>query len=189
MMQQRRVMCPMALAIGFGSLMACAGSTTNASTTNAARASASSLRSIDWRNRTYVFDGSQVTLREGSYQARSGMDEARLSTALSEPVIYGDLTGDGVEEAAVLIFERQEAGPPEDIPTSAGIDTSMVVLVYTEGAFGEAPRLIGAVHGSEDELSIERTSIVNGVLSVHGQRQFEPEEQRYRWNGSELVPE
>ena len=60
------------------------------------------LRSADWGNRTYhVSDdcqGPDITLRNGAWQDAQGLFGVRLAG-----VIYGDLTGDGQDDAVVML--------------------------------------------------------------------------------------
>jgi hypothetical protein len=61
---------------------------------------------IGLRNETYTLPqyGRRVTLQNGTYQGKEGV--VRLNAAMLPQIALGDLNGDGVEDAAVLIGEN-----------------------------------------------------------------------------------
>lgn len=182
--RNRAFTCALALSL----LIACSSTPTQTTTPTITTTTAATLRSVDWRNHTYIIEDWRVTVRDGVYQAPPEPDGITFTVAIEEQVAYGDLTGDGVDEAVIMMRRRQTVGPAEEIMTGESVHTSTMVLIYTQAAFGERPRLIGIVDGSDAAFRVERTSITGGVLTVMGQRDAQPSEERHRWDGTEFVP-
>lgn len=79
------------------------------------------IRDIDWMNRSYVYfdslgeNGHEIFLRNGRFEGQEDPDDefsAQLWYAAFGPV-YGDLTGDGQDEAVItLAYEDGGSEPP-----------------------------------------------------------------------------
>jgi hypothetical protein len=140
-------------------------------------AAATGVRAIDWRNAAY-----ELTLLEGEGPTTFTLTDGRWGDPAVEEVrlddvVFGDVTGDGVEEAAVL-STYQAPGYEFDR-----------VDVY--GADGVAPRWLGVVRGGdpgEDELS--GLQIDGGALRVLRAGLDEGSWETWRWDGAyfELAP-
>jgi hypothetical protein len=122
-----------------------------------------SIRRVDFANFTYSFDEAPLTLHDG--RGVSGNPDLPLTFSKVE-VSYGDLTGDGVEEAAVTL--RFGGGS----------------IVYVYGIEGGAPKPLGAFgpHYALD-APLKSVAIKDGTLveSLRGG------ELVWRWDGSRFV--
>lgn len=145
------------------------------------------IRKVDFRNFTYdiqSLDGenkSKVTVEDGNYSRMSEDDKYYFSVA---DVVYGDLDGDGKEEAAVGIIENT-GGTGQ---FSSGLIFTMrggkaVVLTKFEGG----DRAYGGIAGANIAggiLTVERNA--PGDLGAACCAEF-IETTRYKWNGKQLV--
>lgn len=150
-------------------------------------AASGQIRNVDFRNFTYSVlalsgeDREKITVKDGNY---SRMEEEDRSYFAVTDVVYGDLTGDGAEEAVVgVVLNTGGTGN-----FSSGIIFTMkagkpVVLTEFEGGDRADGGLVGA-------------SIENGILTVKRNAPGPssgaccPEfidATRYKWNGSRLV--
>jgi photosystem II stability/assembly factor-like uncharacterized protein len=118
----------------------------------AAPASGSALTPEMLKNGLYTtpFYGKTVTLADGSYEAGSGPDY--LMVKLLDQVAFGDLNGDGVDDAAVILAEN--AG-------GSGVFVSVVVMLNQNGL----PVQSGAAL-VDDRPKINSLSIQNGLVVV-----------------------
>lgn len=144
------------------------------------------IRKIDFKNFTYdiqSLDGenkSKVTVEDGNYSRMSEDDKYYLSV---QDVAYGDLDGDGKEEAAVGLIENT-GGTGQ---FSSGLIFTMrggkpVVLTMFEGG----DRAYGGIVGAKivnQTLIVERNA--PGDLGAACCAEF-IETTRYKWNGSKL---
>ncbi len=145
------------------------------------------IRKVDFRNFTYdiqSLDGenkSKVTVEDGNYSRMSEDDKYYFSVA---DVVYGDLDGDGKEEAAVGIIENT-GGTGQ---FSSGLIFTMrggKPVVLTTFAGGD--RAYGGIAGANITggiLTVERNA--PGDLGAACCAEF-IETTRYKWNGKQLV--
>ena len=94
-------------------------------------------RNVDWRNFMYQRDGDVVRYRLRDGRAVGPTPDA--GTLHVRDVAFGDLTGDGVDEAVVLL-ELLDAGP----------DAYDWATVFTRGLEpGTAPTQLGTIEGGD----------------------------------------
>ncbi len=94
-------------------------------------------RNMDWRNFMYQRDGDVVSYRLRDGRAVGPTPDA--GTLHVRDVAFGDLTGDGVDEAVVLL-ELLDAGP----------DAYDWATVFTRGLEpGTAPTQLGTIEGGD----------------------------------------
>lgn len=153
-----------------------------------------SLRRTDWRNAILdlpdddACPADRVRFRNGTASVRDerygGFDMVYVmlpARRAPEPV-YGDLDGDGRDEAVVVIecHGGPAGGPPE---------SSYVVAAYTENEIG-GPEPLGIVATEEAYAEFSLVSAAGGVVTAtwKGTDPDDPvERRRYRWNGSRFV--
>lgn len=68
------------------------------------------VEAIDFENYTYPLDGQSYKL-VGGYYARNTTPDAQWELRVAEPPYYGDLTGDGRNEAVVVLSHGAVGGP------------------------------------------------------------------------------
>lgn len=110
------------------------------------------LRSVDWANRVYL--PSIIELREGSAELREYGEDGLHDTDVFRlsAVDYGDLDGDGSEEAVVTIEGKHS-------PAHGGFHATTRVFVFSESPSG--PRLVADMEVSPiPGVSIESGRIV-----------------------------
>jgi hypothetical protein len=142
------------------------------------------IRQVDFRNFTYRVAGfseqsSDVHLRKGSYEQREG-GLVTYSVKLYK-LAFGDLTGDGSEEAAVVLMT---SGGGTGYMTEGFVyklqNGRPVVLSQLEGGIGDRYDSVESVKITNGLLNVERTSAGQDdsiyVYTI-----------RYRWNGRALV--
>ncbi len=145
------------------------------------------IRKVDFKNFTYdiqSLDGeskTKVTVEDGSFSRMSEEDRYNFSVM---DVAYGDLDGDGKEEAAVGIIENT-GGTGQ---FSSGLIFTMrggkaVVLTMFEGGDRAFGGIVGAKIVSQT-LIVERNA--PGDLGAACCAEF-IETTRYKWNGKQLV--
>jgi hypothetical protein len=83
----------------------------------AGAAPVSSLREVPWKDRFYEIGaaGAGVTVKGGIYEATGYEDDGFISFFAVVEVLFGDLTGDGVEEAVVLTRAGTVTGYPSQV--------------------------------------------------------------------------
>lgn len=126
------------------------------------------IRQVDFKNYTYRWPGrDSLTLKNGS--AEDGESDASLETPS-----YGDLTGDGVEDAAIVIWFRNR--------NSARYEDSMC-FIYTlhEGK----PSGVTNVPGALSAKIIGRRLIIEENAS--GNNMVVPKKKTYQWERGRLV--
>jgi hypothetical protein len=147
----------------------------------------SDIRKVDFRNFTYEIESldgeakEKVTVEDGHY-SRDTEDEKYYFSV--EDVVYGDLDGDGKEEAAVGI-----------IVNTGGTGQFSSGLIYTMRG-GKATLLTTFEGGDRAYGGIVGAKIVNQTLIVERNAPGEfgaaccaefIETTRYKWNGAKLV--
>jgi len=123
-----------------------------------APASASSLSMEALKNATYpsqLEEGSTITLTNGRYEGEPFVEggASRPVVILVEPVAFGDLDGDGVEDAAVILA------------ANAGGSGTFISLEAVRNEGGEPVHLANYLLG--DRVQIESLATVSPVGSNH----------------------
>lgn len=141
-------------------------------------ASADSLEQIDWSNYTYTFgcftaQPVQVKMQDGE------ADQNGVHYTVQKPV-FGDLTGDGQDEAVILYH------------CEGGGTSPQLVYVYTGTA--QQPTLLAYLPGKGDNIvTVTRALVAQGILQLvgYGYSANVPEccpdllvTTTYKWNGS-----
>jgi hypothetical protein len=121
--------------------------------TQAPAATVAPLTADILRNGTYLLPESKetVTLADGKYD-RAASNEDILHAAIVEPIAFGDLDGDGVEDAAVLISENMGG---------TGFFVSLLVMLNQGGAPVQS-----AAYFLEDRPQINNLTITGGRIAV-----------------------
>lgn len=145
------------------------------------------IRKVDFRNFTYdiqSLDGeskSKITVEDGNFSRISEDDKYYFSI---EDVVYGDLDGDGKEEAAVGIIEN-----------TGGTGQFSSGLIFTMRG-GKAVVLTMFAGGDRAYGGIAGANIAGGILTVERNAPGDLgaaccaefiETTRYKWNGKQLV--
>jgi hypothetical protein len=141
------------------------------------------IRQVDFENFTYRIDGKAVRVRDGVRSV-----EGRNSISV-ERVTYGDLTGDGKDEAAIVIEEIGWGG--------TGVFSCGYIYTLQNGRVRSLTRFEG---GDRADGGIVDVKIQSGLLIVE---RNEPERvdgkavglccpkyvdtTTYRWNGHRLI--
>ena len=132
------------------------GSTSSMSFSSASSVTPSSVSAVfDPKNATYMVEGSSVTLVNGMAVSRavtSGSAETISTTMFGEPVV-GDLNGDGVQDAAVML-EQNSGGTGAFYYEAAALNVGNV-------AKGTNAVLLG------DRIAPQTTQIANGQIVVN----------------------
>lgn len=147
------------------------------------------IRQVDFKNFVYNADGETVRVRRGhgSYSERGDMDFAYSVERVQ--VSYGDLTGDGRDEAAVTLHYYDGGG--------TGAFSKGFVFTLRRGRLALLTHFEG---GDRAAGGIREAAVEGGLLRV---RRNEPERMndvpvglccpvsvittRYRWDGRALV--
>lgn len=151
------------------------------------------IRQIDFKNFTYQTLGDSG--RNFSIQLRNGEYTKKVSRLESygthfDRVVYGDLTGDGEEEAIVVLVQEVSASSAEQY-----------AYIYTvkNGSLSKLTKFVGGTSGcvfEGEECSILEVSIENGLLIIDRAIPTDQDAKccpslhrstKYRWNGSQLV--
>jgi hypothetical protein len=128
-----------------------------------------SVRSVDWLNRTYTSDGGSVTVVNGDYEyafdeegnqvaadyePRDPDGYVERGSFMVSPPVYGDVTGDGVEEAIIISTEN-----------SGGTGRFDAIDVYA--IRGGQPVVIGGIPGGDrGDGGIAEAKVEGGVIVV-----------------------
>jgi hypothetical protein len=139
------------------------------------------IEAIDFENYTYPLNGQSYKLI-GGYYAKNTAPNMQWELRVAEAIYYGDLTGDGRNEAVVVLSYGAVAGPH-----------TVEARVYT--LRGGLPALL-ATFPVADTLSCELDHYVDlddGKLKVeriYGQagRCDHNEVREYRWDGATFMP-
>jgi len=154
----------------------------------------SEIRKVDFLNFTYDSDhcwdgiGSTVTVRNGNFQT-ADQDMQSYFGLIDNKIIYGDLTGDGREEAAVPVGCGLTC-------CTGSVTERIFVYAVTDGKPYLLARLPIEWRQDSDEQGLTRNApikIFRGVLSIDrfaGNARCCPKfivATNYKWNGTELV--
>jgi hypothetical protein len=139
------------------------------------------IEAIDFENYTYPLKGQSYKLI-GGYYAKNSAPNSQWELRLAEAIYYGDLTGDGKNEAVVVL----------SYGTVGGAQT-VEARVYTLQR--GSPALL-ATFPVADTLSCELDHYVDlddgkvRVERIYGQaeRCEQNEVREYRWDGSKFMP-
>lgn len=138
------------------------------------------IRQVDFRNFTYRVSGfsespTDVKLRNGQYVEKEG-GLITYSVKLQK-VAFGDLTGDGNEEAALVLIV---SGGGSGFVTEGFIynlrNGQVALLSSFEGGEGGHTDSIETVNIMGGTLDVEHTDSSGNVWRIH-----------YRWNGTRLI--
>ncbi len=97
-----------------------------------------------------------VKLADGSYESGSGADY--INAKLVEPVAFGDLNGDGLEDAAVLLAENGGG---------SGVFVSVVAMINQDGYPVQSSSILIDDRPNIDNLAIDNGQIVV-TAEIHG---------------------
>ncbi len=185
-------------------LAACGGPTSGgagiSNTTAAAAGGEPSVRTVDWMNRTYEHgENGTYTVVNGEYEYAYDEDGNIVAAdyqprdpdayiergyfSVSQPA-FGDLTGDGVEEAVIVIME-----------STGGTGRFSGIDVY--GMRAGQPVIIGGIPGGDrgdggiSDIALEGSVVVvQRLASQEGDGACCPSKvqiERWTWNGSAFV--
>lgn len=143
------------------------------------------IKQVDFKNFTYPVNGKSVHMRKGKGEYVNRRDNDESFEANVDKVVYGDLTGDGMDEAAVVIAYRGGG---------SGSYNDGFIYILKNGR----PELLTTFKGGDRaDGSITNVKIQGGLLVVE---RFAPESPgsglccpkyidttKYRWSGSALV--
>jgi hypothetical protein len=139
------------------------------------------VEAIDFENYTYTLDGRSYKLI-GGYYASGAAPDAQWELRMAEPTYYGDLTGDGRNEALVVLSHGAVGGPQT---VEARVYTlrggSPALLATFPLADAVSCRLDHYVDLDDGKVRLER---------VHGRagRCDHNEVREYRWDGGRFAP-
>ena len=105
-------------------------------------------------NATYTIEGKEISLRDGRSETPISRDSAtKVRTFVSGKPVPGDLDGDGVQDAALILVHD---------PGGSG------TFYYVAGAIDQGGRYRGT-HAVliGDRISVDGLSIADGVVTVH----------------------
>ena len=122
-------------------------------TLTAARLTSEQLKNAEYHLPEYT---RTVKLVNGSYESGSGADY--ISAILVGPIAFGDLNGDGLEDAAVLLAENGGG---------SGVFVSVVAMLNQDGQPVQSGSVLVDDRPKIDNLSIENGQIVV-TATVHG---------------------
>lgn len=108
----------------------------------------------DYKNATYLIEGSFITLDEGIFEAEIAPGSAtKITTRYFGNEAIGDLNQDGKSDVAFLLTQ--------DIGGSGTFFYIVVALQTTAGTEGSNAIFLG------DRIAPQNTSITNGVITVN----------------------
>lgn len=118
-------------------------------------AEAGQLTEDQLANASYPYGDFTITLVDGQYQQKPSPDSATfiVNVSLTGPIAYGDLDGDGVEDAALVLTDE---------PGGSG---TFVSLAAARNADGEAEGLATTPLG--DRVQVEALAIADGIITVN----------------------
>jgi hypothetical protein len=139
------------------------------------------IEAIDFENYTYALEGRSYKL-VGGYYARGAAPDAQWELRVAEPPYYGDLTGDGRNEAVVVLGYGAVGGPH-----------TVEARVYT--LRGGRPSLLSTFPVA-DALSCDLDHYVDldegkvrvESISGSGGRCDHNEVREFRWDGTGFKP-
>lgn len=104
------------------------------------------------KNASYVIEGVKATLKDGSYTA-PGLNGENIEIVEDTGIVFGDLDGDGDEDAAlVLVMHTQD---------TTGFFYHLVAVANDNGK----PKQV-ASYGIGDRNAVQTLSIINGKISI-----------------------
>jgi hypothetical protein len=123
----------------------------------------STSSTLDPSNATYIIDGAPVTLVDGrsEHPAAPGSAETITTQLFGTPVL-GDVNGDGVNDAAVILVQ-----------TGAGSGTFYyaAVALATSSGTGSSTGTVGTIGTNAillgDRIAPDTTQIANGIVTVN----------------------
>jgi hypothetical protein len=147
--------------------------------------SMTTIQQVDFKNLTYPVEGKPVRMHKGEGEYISRRDRDESFSAEVDKIVYGDLTGDGKDEAAVVIHYRGSG--------SGSFDDGFIYTLKN----GRPQLLTTFKGGDRADGSIADVKIQGGLLIVE---RFAPEEPgsglccpkyidttKYRWSREALV--
>lgn len=150
----------------------------------------SDIRQVDFKNFTYIRRADEkgtnaVRLRQGSFTSADGAASFLMRTT------YGDLTGDGVEEAVVLLRGQNTriSRTLDEVFIYTLKEGKVVLLTNFEG--GKRGDYICSVNSSESNFKVENQRLILDLaVALEGDPQCDPTRYytiTYRWNGSQMI--
>lgn len=139
------------------------------------------IEAIDFENYTYPLNGQAYRL-VGGYYARGVAPEPQWELRLAEPTYYGDLTGDGKNEAVVVLSHGAVGGPHT-------VEARVYTLRNGRAALLETFPLADALSCELDHyVDLDEGKV--RVERVYGNagRCDHNESREYRWDGTRFMP-
>lgn len=140
------------------------------------------IRGIDWMNRTYVQGDARYTVVGGQIETELPDDLHGFFSVT--PPVFGDLTGDGADEAVIITLEHLGG-------------TGMFTSVDVYGLVGGTEVVIGTIPGGDRgdggiaDVQIDGAAVtVDRYLSVEGDGTCCPSQlqhERWTWDGTAFV--
>lgn len=144
-----------------------------------------SIRQIEFSDFTFIRQDSAETipLRNGRYEGSNDHSYWLMNTA------YGDLTGDGIEEAIVLLRGQNTRTSPtqDEVFIYALKDEKAVLLTNFEGG-KRREYLVSVAPGGNFKVEDHLLVVDRAVLT--DEHEYAPTHYytiKYRWNGSHMV--
>ena len=148
------------------------------------------IRKVDFKNFTYEVQGERVTLRNGEYKLDWYLDRDFQTNRYR--FVYGDLTGDGKEEA-VVVLANNVAGAANAVLQYGFIFTIRNAQVFKLAEFKGGDGSC-SMEGAECSLLSVRVEagllIVDRAVPTANDASCCPlmyRSTKYRWDGSRLV--
>lgn len=143
------------------------------------------IRQVDFKNLSYNVNAKLVLMRKGKGEYVSRRDKYESFSANVDKIIYGDLTGDGKDEAAVVVGYRG---------SGTGSFNDGFIYILRNGR----PELLATFKGGDRaDGSIADVKIQGGLLIVERLAPEAPgvglccpeyiDTTRHQWRGSQLV--
>jgi hypothetical protein len=152
-----------------------------------------SIRSVDFGNFAYqakpVYAGKNFRLRSGEYRGRSrGVFDIPYPVSLAG-VAYGDVTGDGAEDAMVVLFESVKGSAIPYYVYVYSLERGKPVLLWSFDAGDRGDGGLRKVYAERGELVVELYGRDTGVGDTANKEQAGAccpksfTRTRYRWRG------
>ncbi len=148
-----------------------------------------SIRQVDFLNRTYGVssgdsDTEQITVKDGDFERPDDADGNRAGFFHVEKPVYGDVDGDGVEDAVVITVDN---GGGTGMFDAARIFTIRAGKVVPLAGIAGGDRGDGGLHSIEVErggVVVERNLAVEGDGACCASKLTI---EHWRWNGTDLA--